>query len=274
MELDLSVVVPCFNEEAGLGATVPRILAVLPSLAANYEVVLSDDGSDDRTGSVMERLSRDYTVVRAVFGECHAGKGAALTRGLGAARGKIRAFVDADLEISPDYLTDLVGAIRQGADAAIGSKRLAGPQESDRTATRRLATTTYNTLVKILFGSPLKDHQAGIKAFRGEVVEEILPQMLSEGWIWDTEFLLRALSRGYKVDEVPVTVRPVRTSKVNTARDSIRMLRGLIGLRARGLTARSGPARFHRCLPLVEGSGACSGTVGRSSDVRASGCDS
>jgi glycosyltransferase involved in cell wall biosynthesis len=229
MRPDFSLVVPCFNEAEILEKSTETILAYMPSVARRFEVILSDDGSSDETLDIIRNLDEEYGEIRWASGP-HEGKGSALTRGFQAARGEIQAFLDADLEIAPEYLGDLLAAIRDGADIAIGSKYAA----TGRRKSRKMATMVYNTMVRVLFGSRIQDHQAGIKAFRRDVVEKILPAMTSRGWIWDTEFLVRAAAEGYSVREIPIEVRPGRGSRVSMVMDSWRMFRAVMGLKLAG----------------------------------------
>jgi len=208
MRPDFSLVVPCFNEAEILADSTENILACLPSVARRFEVILSDDGSSDETLDIIRSLDEQHGEIRWVTGP-HEGKGSALTRGFRSARGEVQAFLDADLEIAPEYLRDLLAALRDGADIAIGSKYAA----SGRRKSRKMATVVYNTMVRTLFGSRIQDHQAGIKAFRRDVALKILPAMTSRGWIWDTEFLVRAAAEGFSVREIPIEVRPGRRGR-------------------------------------------------------------
>ncbi|MBE0591113.1 MAG: glycosyltransferase, partial [Gemmatimonadales bacterium] len=160
----------------------------------------------------------------------HRGKGAILSACIREAQGELVAFIDADLEIPPRYLRNLLTAVGNGSDIAIGSKTMDPDAAGRRPVSRRLATLGFNGLVWLLFRSPIHDHQAGIKLFNRAQVTAVLDDVQSAGWLWDTEVLLRLVRRGYGVTEIPVLTRPTRVTKVSMVRTSWEMFRGLLGL--------------------------------------------
>lgn len=227
--MKVSIVLPAYNERRLIAGSVRAVDASLAGLGREYEVIVGDDGSVDGTADAVRRL--DLERVR-VIREPHRGKGAILTRCLLASRGEYAGFLDADLEIDASYLPRFVEALDAGFDAAIASKTL-DPASRERPLSRRITTGGYNFLVRGLFGSPISDHQAGLKLFRGDYLRSILPAIRSEGWLWDTEILLRLLRDGKRVEEIPVTARPVRDGHVAMVATSLQMLRGLLRLYVR-----------------------------------------
>ncbi len=205
-----------------IAASIRKASSYLATTARDFEIVVGDDGSTDGTDRIVaEEAARDSRV-RIVRCELHRGKGAILTQALLEGRGRILAFIDADLEIDVAYLGALLAAIDAGADVAIGSKVL-HPDWPRRPLRRRAATRLYNALVRLLFRSRLGDHQAGLKAFRAEAVRNLLASIENPRWTWDTELLVCAQAAGLRIAEIPVTTTFQRPSKVSLLRQPLEM---------------------------------------------------
>jgi glycosyltransferase involved in cell wall biosynthesis len=225
--MKLSLVVPAFNEAGVVGDSVRRIDSFLRECGWSYEIVLGDDGSTDGTADEVRGL--DLDAVRVVR-RPHRGKGAILTDALLATEGRFAGFIDADLEIDVDYLPRFVEALDDGFDVAVASKTLDPAMNRHRRLSRRVTTAVYNFLVRTLFRSPLSDHQAGLKLFRGDLVRGLLPEVTNEGWLWDTEVLVACLRAGCAIEEIPVEAVRRREGHVGVVTTSWAMLRDLIGL--------------------------------------------
>ncbi len=249
MSVQFSLVCPCYNEHELIASTVERIREILPAITETYELILVNDGSHDDTWSRIQAIERKHPHVKGVNSPKHLGKGGVLTLGLGKSVGEIAGFIDADLEIDPGYLIGLIGCIRKGSDVAIGSKMVGSEAGRNRSFTRQLSTRIYNTMVRFTLRSVVQDHQAGIKVFRRTVLDLILPRMESQGWIWDTEFLARAQSEGFRISEMPISISRQRVSKVNVPLDAARMFYGVLRLYMRGLRV---PRRTKVSYEVVE----------------------
>ena len=144
--------------------------------------------------------------VRLLHSDTRLGRGTALNHAIREAQGSIVCYYDVDLATDMQHLPELIEAIRSGADIATGSRLL---PESDirRTEGREIASRSYNFLVRCILGSRLFDHQCGFKAFNKAKILPILSTIRSNHWFWDTELLVRAQRRGYKVTEFPVRWR-------------------------------------------------------------------
>ena len=229
----LSLVVPCYNEEQIIQETLEKLTATLNG-SMEFELIVGNDGSSDRTAPIVREIMRRVPRIRLVEGKEHLGKGAILTRSLSCAEGDVVAFIDADLEIDVQFLCALLEKIESGFDLAIGSKVL-HEDFSQRSMERRLATLIYNQLVRLFLGSKLHDHQAGLKAFRRSALLRILPLLKSEGWIWDTEMLVRAQTFGCRIAEIPVKTTYQRPSKVSLFKTAWDMAMGVASLFFQGV---------------------------------------
>ena len=237
---DLSLIIPCYNESAIIGETLRAASDYLSGLGRSYEIVVGDDGSTDGTDRLVLAASEADSRVRLVRSPRNRGKGAILTSALLEGRGNILAFIDADLEIDVRTLGALLWAIDGGADIAIGSKVIHEAWRS-RPLRRRIATRGYNLLVRLLLGSPLRDHQAGIKAFRREPTRELLESIDNPRWTWDTELLVAAQARHLRIVEVPVTTTYQRPSKVSLLRQPLEMASEVLRLYFAGVRTSRAP---------------------------------
>lgn len=218
--MSISIAIPAYNEEGLIADTVQRVDDCLSGLGCAYEILVGDDGSSDRTGDAARSLGLPHV---RVIARQHEGKGAILTASLQAATGGYLGFIDADLEIDPAHIPELVQALDDGYDAAVASKVLDATLERERSLSRRLSTRVYNGLVRLGFGSRLTDHQAGLKLFRAEALRAVLPDVRSSGWSWDTEVLVALLDRGVRIKEIPVQTTTVRDSHVGLLRTGWQM---------------------------------------------------
>jgi dolichyl-phosphate beta-glucosyltransferase len=224
----ISIVIPAYNEEARLGGTLAAIVAWLDARREDYEIIVADDGSTDRTKEIA-RTYADHRV-RVVPLEVNRGKGAAVRAGVLASLGDQVLFSDADLATPIEELEKLRAAIAQGADVAIGSRAIAGARIDVRQhPLRELMGRTFNGIVRTLVMGGIKDTQCGFKLFRGDVGRELFAQARVDGFAFDVEILYLARPR-YKVAEVPVVWRHVEQSKVSPGIDAARMLWDVVKL--------------------------------------------
>jgi dolichyl-phosphate beta-glucosyltransferase len=235
---ELSLVLPCHNEDQLLPSTLDAVQVWLEASGRTYEVLVSDDSSTDRTTAIVRERMAHWPLLRLVSADPHRGKGAALTRGFRAATGVYAAFIDADLEIPIENLGPLLEALDAGADVAIGSKRM-GEDAKRRPLVRRMITGGYAAWVRACLGSRVRDHQAGLKALRLDRCRPLLERVRSAGWSWDTEFLVYVQQERLSIAERAISTRVIdRASRVDVLRDSIRMALDVLALRRRGIRVR------------------------------------
>ena len=230
-----SIVIPCFNEEARIGQTLRLTLDYLAANAPESELIVVNDGSTDATGAIArERLKSAQVATRLLENFPNRGKGAAVRSGLLAARTPIGLFSDADLSTPLEETPKLIEPIANGeVDIAFGSRALdrslIGIHQPWR---REQAGRVFNLLVRLATGLPFWDTQCGFKAFRLEACRPILEAARIEGFAFDVELLYLAHRAGLRIREVPVRWNHAEGSKVSFFRDSLRMLREVIALRA------------------------------------------
>ncbi len=231
----LSVVVPIYREGPLLGRTLPRIWAYVEKHRAPAELLLVTDGPDRQTRNQVESFVRQHPDVRWIHLERNRGKGHAVRTGAREAHHEVVAFLDADLSLPIQELGRLLNAIFHGADAAIASRRHpdSEPRVRHPFQYRSWAGFVLNAYVRRTFGLPYRDTQCGMKAFRREVLQAILPLARVEGFAFDVEWLVLAREAGFRVVEVGIRWEPRSVSSVRLLRDGWRAWRELRDFRRR-----------------------------------------
>ena len=220
---EISVVFPAFNEADALEPAAEKVRQALNEFTRSYEIIIAEDGSTDGTDKLAAALAEKHSFVKYIHGEKRLGRGTALKTAFKQSRGKILVYMDLDLATDLKYLKSLVEAVKsEGYDFATGSRML-HESKVKRSGTRNIASKTYNFMVRTVLGSKVKDHQCGFKAFRREQLIQILDEVRANHWFWDTEVLVRAHRRGYKIKEIPVSWTGGQETKVRLFKDSLNM---------------------------------------------------
>jgi len=222
-KVEVSVVFPAYNEADKLEQAVERTTDALEEIAPSFEIVIAEDGSTDGTDKVASELSRKYPFVKHIHSEKRLGRGNALKNAFQRSIGEILVYMDVDLATDIRHLGSLVESIRKGYDFATGSRML--PESRvERSSSRLMTSKSYNFMVRVLLGSKVRDHQCGFKSFKREPLLQILDEVTASHWFWDTEILVRAALKGYKIREIPVKWKSARETKVNLFKDSLSMM--------------------------------------------------
>src|SRR5262245_1734633 len=220
---ELSIVIPAFNEELRLPATLERIAAYLQNSHYDAEVLIVDDGSKDRTAAVAESFCSKIPTLRLVPNGVNRGKGYSVRHGVQEARGRIVLFTDADLSAPVEEADKLVDAL-QHFDVAIGSRAvnrsLITVHESPF---REFAGIIFNKIVRLILRLPFVDTQCGFKAFVRERCRIIFEQQTIERFGFDPELLYLARHHGLSTIEVPVRWAHSPATKVSMLKDSVQM---------------------------------------------------
>ncbi len=248
----LSVVIPAYNEEAGIAEIINRVAAIKDRLTeigiSHLELLVVDDGSQDRTAEIVACLE-SAKLMRHLHNR---GYGAALKTGFAAARGELIGFLDADGTYPPEYFPQLCLEALNGSDLVIGS-RMAGA-ESEMPLARRVGNLFFARLLTLVGRQHVSDSASGMRVFKREVLERIYP--LPNGLNLTPVMSARAIHEGIQMAEVPIPYSErIGRSKLSVARDGsiflhsilwtvlmynpVRIL-GLLGLAGVGLAALVG----------------------------------
>ncbi len=230
----ISFVIPAFNEERRLGRSLEELHSFLRKQGKPFEIIVVFDGSDN-TPAVVNAFSRKHSLgssVRLLVFKRRLGKGGGLMKGLAAAKGETVFMLDADSSAPTSEIPKLLRAL-ENCDIAIGS-RYTRASKSRLPLVRRIFAFTFNKLVKALFFLPYSDTQCGLKGFRRQALEKLLPQIKTTNFVWDVDMLVQARKLGLRVKEVPIDWNFGKGGSItysNGLQTSLRMFVTLLKLR-------------------------------------------
>lgn len=237
MNIDYSIVIPAFNEEARISATLNEVVRCVETNRWNAEVLVVDDGSTDKTAEIVTSVARRYPFVRLLSNGANRGKGYSVRNGMLQAQGEIALFTDADLSAPIQEADRLFAAIHAGADVAIGSRWLDRTRQTiHQPLYRQFFGRCFNLVTRMIMRLPFADTQCGFKAFTRAAAQTVFQLQRIHRWGFDPEILFIALKRGYVIREVPVTWGHDERTRISYLKDGIQMLQELIFVRWNALT--------------------------------------
>ena len=249
MPATVDLVIPVYNEEDALPTSVRALSRFLDTALSNpCRIVIADNASTDGTEQVARQLCREDCRVN-YFHLPQKGRGRALRAAWMASQADIVAYMDVDLSTDLSHFPELVRALESGYHVAIGS-RLSRESRVTRSFKREFISRSYNLLIRAMFFTPFPDAQCGFKALTRHTAQSILPHVENDNWFFDTELLIIAAKRGYRIKSVPVKWDDDPTSTVHIVSTAAEDLKGLIRLRFGGIP-RVSAADSH---PLDSGS--------------------
>jgi dolichyl-phosphate beta-glucosyltransferase len=236
--LELSIVIPAYNEELRLPATLSSIAAYTRSSKRKIEVIVVDDGSRDKTVAVAEQFRGEIPSLRVVSNGENRGKGHSVRHGMQEARGEIVLFTDADLSAPIEEVEKLLPAMKTN-DVAIGSRAMDRSQITvHESPFREFAGIIFNKIVRLILWLPFVDTQCGFKAFRREACKIIFQQQTIERFGFDPELLYLARHHGLRSVEISVRWGHSPATKVSMMRDSLMMFVDVFAIRWNSITGK------------------------------------
>jgi dolichyl-phosphate beta-glucosyltransferase len=231
MALYLSIIIPAYNEEKRLPGTLDFILAFLRKQLYEAEIIISDDGSTDRTVQIARTMLKKVPH-QILTAPKNCGKGAAVKRGMLAAGGKFLLISDADLSTPIEEVRRFLKYLEAGEDIVIGSRALEDSRvEIHQGFHRELMGRIYNRIARVLSFHGIKDSQCGFKCFRADVAKKLFCLQKINGFSFDAEIIFLAQKHGYKIREEPVIWRNSSQSRVQLVRDPLAMFFDLLKIR-------------------------------------------
>ncbi len=236
----VSLIIPAYNEAGRLAASVQALRGYLSAVDWPHEILLVIERSTDGTLELARELTVGLADIRILSNDAQRGKGYAVRQGMLAARGDIVFFMDADLSTPLAEIGRFLArfAAQPEVDVLIGNRQHAQSAIlRHQSLPRRKMGQVFNAILRLLAGIRVRDTQCGFKAFRHRAVDAIFPRQTLDGFAFDVEVLLLAERLGFRVEDMPVEWKNVEGSKVHLVRDSWRMLRD--ALRVRAVVART-----------------------------------
>ena len=229
---ELSVIIPAYNEEALIASTLDCLQNYLLRRPESFEIIVVDDGSQDKTVEQVQNLQKDSAQLRLLVNPQNMGKGFSIQRGVMESRGRIIIFTDADLPYELDAIDGFLKALRNNCDLAVGSRVLPGSEVRGVPMLRYVAGQIFSWMVQAVLFQGLPDTQCGFKSFRAEAAKEIFRRLTIGGFGFDVEMLFIARKRNYAVQPVPVhMIEHRQRSRVRLMTDSLKMFANLFMVR-------------------------------------------
>ncbi|MDD5449043.1 MAG: glycosyltransferase [Candidatus Omnitrophica bacterium] len=202
----ISVIMPAHNEGRQIFNNIKETAETFEEFGCDYEIVVVDDGSEDNTYKEAQRAAGMFDKISVIQNKENYGKGRALKKGFRYIKGQYVVFLDSDMDLHPVQLQTFFDILRlDEADVVIGSKRHPN-SKLEYPVYRRIVSSIYFFLVKLMFGLPIRDTQTGLKLFKRAVLEKVMPKSLVKKFASDLELLVLAHHFGYKVAEAPVVM--------------------------------------------------------------------
>ncbi len=230
-KIKLSVIVPCYNEEKRFKNGFNHFHNYLKKIKFNWELILVNDGSKDKTLNLMRKESKRHKNVKVITYPINGGKGLAISEGVKAAKGEIILFSDIDHSVDISTINSFFKHFNK-AEVVIGSRRLKNSKIIEKQKPlRELLGKGFTLLVKILIDKQIKDATCGFKAFKREAAKELFKKVSIYGWAFDAEILYLCKKYKIKVIQAPVDWKDVKGSKVSLTKDIASSLFGLLQIR-------------------------------------------
>lgn len=201
---ELSVIMPAYNEGENIYENIKKVCLAVSGFCDDFEIIAVNDGSRDNTAEEIQRAGRELPELRMVSYTKNRGKGGAIKAGVKKAKGRYIAFLDSDLDLPPEQLKDYMKPLKADqADVVIGSK-MHKDSRIDYPFIRKVISTGYYLMLKLLFRLNVKDTQTGIKIFKAEALKPVIDRIMTNGFAYDIEILIAVNSRGFRIMEMPV----------------------------------------------------------------------
>ncbi len=232
VDLDLSIIIPAYNEEERITPTLDSMSAFLSATSYRYEIVVVDDGSRDGTVALCRQLADRIPHLRVIATSPNRGKGHAVRVGMLAACGAVRVMCDADGSMPATELPKLLAPIAAGqATIAIGSRYVDGAAQHTQPMWRRAWSRLCNKVIQAALVPGVRDTQCGFKAFTAASADALFSRATINGWAFDLEVLAIAKRMGAQVAEVGVQWTDDKRSKVNPLKDLWKVVREAVTIK-------------------------------------------
>ncbi len=228
--MEISIVIPAYNEEERLPTTLRTIIDYFENLSKDYEIIVVDDGSQDNTAEIAQHFNPRVNVIKLPK---NSGKGAAVREGISHAQGDFILFSDADLSTPITEFHKLQESLENGSHIAIGSRAIDSSLiKVHQPFYREFMGKTFNKIVRALVLRGIQDTQCGFKMFKNSVAKQIFSLAKIDGFGFDVEILYLAHKMNFKIAEIPVEWRNDTKSKISPVYDSLKMFFEILKIRS------------------------------------------
>ena len=210
----ISLIVPSYNEEKGIEDTLVNLSSSLEKNKIDYEIILVDDQSTDKTIEIVKRLASKNKRIKIIVRHKNPGFGFSLSDGSKIASGELVCWVMGDSSDDFEAIPKMINKINNGYDMVIGSRNIKGGSRGDQGKLKAIGSTQYSALAKFLFRLPVYDITNAFRTFRKEIINKV--SLENNNFAISPEFALRAHVAGYKRTEIPVTYRDRKVREAKT----------------------------------------------------------
>jgi len=232
MTKSLSIIIPAWNEQKTIAKTLTKYLNYFAN-EYQLEIIVVMDGCTDHTYDIVKSFSIKNPQIKPITFTKKLGKGGGIIKGFEVARGDIISFTDADGSTSPEELHQMIENM-DDADVVIGSRWLDDSIIiTKESLPRRIASRSFNLLIRILFNLPFKDTQCGAKIFKRYVIVNIINDLELTNFAFDVDLIYQINKNGYIIHEVPITWSHDSFSELAVAKAVPSMLLSIVGLRVK-----------------------------------------
>ncbi|MBM3233788.1 glycosyltransferase [Candidatus Pacearchaeota archaeon] len=222
-----SIVLPAYNEQKRIGIFLEELILFCRKKLKDFEIIIVNDGSTDNTLDVLKKYRKKIKIISYSINK---GKGYAVKTGMLAAKGDKIVFLDSDGAYPPENILKIFSAL-ENYDVAAGTKRSKDSRwYSSEPFLRKLMSFVYNAFIIMLFRERIWDAGCGIKGFRKNAARYLASNLISAGWTFDVELMVRAYRKKYKIKRIPVSLYSVKGSKLKIV-DPLKMTLNIIKLK-------------------------------------------
>jgi glycosyltransferase involved in cell wall biosynthesis len=229
----VDVVVPVYNEERALPASIPELRAFLrgPDFPYDWQIIIADNASIDDTPAVSRRIEEEYPGEVKYHRIERKGRGFALKEVWGASTSDVMSYMDVDLSTGLDAFPPLIKAVAEDGYGVATGSRLMRKSKVSRSLQRTVLSRGYNYIIKAMMWTRFSDAQCGFKAISREVAQRVLPLIQNNNWFFDTELLILAEKMAYRIKDIPVKWDEDRDTRVKIGSTVSEDLKGLWRMR-------------------------------------------
>ena len=233
--VEISIVIPAYNEETLILNTLESLREYMATRSENYEFIVVDDGSNDRTAATIQAWQKKMKAdLQLLINQKNMGKGFSIRRAVQASRGQYVIFIDADLPYELYAIDNFLSALKNGYDLAVGSRVLPGAEVRGVPFYRYIAGQVFSWMVQLVLFTGLPDTQCGFKSFRSMAAKEIFRRTSIDGFGFDVEMLFVARKLKFAIQPVAVhMIEHRQRSRVRLFSDSLRMFSNLFTVRVK-----------------------------------------
>lgn len=226
----LSIIVPIYHDCAKIGGTIGSLANFIQTNGWEAELIIVNDGSNDGGVAIVEEKKKKISFLKLINRTQNRGKGYSVREGMAVATGDFVFFTDADLPYLTEPIKKMLAIMKNNeADILIANRNLSPGIDGKKPGwSRQITHIVYSYFVRLFVPIPFSDTLAGLKGMRREVIQSVVPKLTIDRFSFDVELLVAAQVAGFKIKELPVSLKNVGRSNLNIRRDAPEMIKEIL----------------------------------------------